>query len=461
MKKNLKNKKYILLTLAGMTGLLSSCSTEEEISGKGPEVPIRISASIAASSPTRAYQASGKVETGRFYLTYSNPSGEPAYQVGEVNFYDGTGFVTDSEPQELTWAKVGFDPGGDDKNATFRMDNFSSVAEDPAATTITLNPNNPYKAGKFDYVNGTNDLLWGMTTVTRMDPKVAMRLHHAMAMLRIIVVTDASAKGSSAINLERATVEITNIVNSPVSYDRLTGTLLLPEEEAYSDLKIIQPGTSEWTAIETEPENDEITTYTAPDFVLPPQGIAQGESRPRLRITVPQDDGGTRVFSGPLPRAMVVEAEDGSTVSMNFSFLREHIMTLRVTMDPDLMNLEFMPVTVTDWVDKGTFVANGSQSAIFDADNFMDMIKWYNAGDWTSLQRLGYLDQGQWIFNIYGDLILNESEILGRLEYRSDNPIAFKFNGQTVTVIRTDGTVLELTEENDGPEELLEIIKSK
>ena len=454
-----KFKIYFITILLPLSYLVASCSSDLDVGAQENDLLVKLSAAISHSTVTRGYQASGKVMEGTYYLTYSNPFGNPQYNVGTVNFFDGTGFVTAPDGEELNWNKVGFDPGGNQNLATFYLDNVSYL-NDNGEVTFDLPYDNQFKAGKFDYDNGTNDLLWGKQTVEREVSKVSLQLHHSMAMVRVMIIIDASAEGSIPPDLKNATVELTNIISSPVSYDRLTGNLGLGSDpEDYENLQLVVPEVIDWVTIENSELNDKITTFTAADFVLPPQPLSSGDLRPRLKVYIPQEDGSIRVFSGSLPRAMIVENNDGSTVSETFSFKREHILTLKVIMNPDLLELEFMPVTVIDWVNKGSYTLSGAQAAIYDESDFMNMIEFYNSANWTELERYGYKSGDSWIFNIYGDLTFYESDIFDQMIVKEGNPFSFRFNGQTVTIIRSDGSSLTLNNDNKNEEDLYKILQ--
>lgn len=453
--------KYYLFTLGATACMFISCAREENPVIGESGLPIIIDATISQEVSTRNYQEKGVVEYGTFYLTYSNPIGNPQYNVATVNFYEGTGFVTTESGDELTWNHVGFDPSGNSASSTFYLDNVAYMSPDNSVESIPLPTDNPYKAAKFDYTDGSNDLLWGNQSVDRGADKVSIKLHHSMSMVRVIVSVDASAEGSIPPDLQNATIEITNIITTPVSYDRLTGKLNFGENPSYSNIYISAPGINNWSQIVSDEFNERITHYKASDFVVPPQDLATGDLRARLRILIPQEDGSSQIYSGPLPRAMTVEGKDGSVVSENFSFKREHILTLRVTLDPDLLELQFMPVTVVDWVNKGSYTLTGSQAAIFEDSDFIKMIQAYNSGNWSELERYGYKSDEIWIFNIYSDLTLSMDDIMGKMPQMKDYPYKFKFNGQTVTIIKSDGESIILNKENKNEDLLYEILQGE
>ena len=460
MIRNLLHSLFLIFYPGIIVSFFSGCSTDLSQNNQGEESVIKFKAIVAENVLTRTYQDEGKIESGLYYLTYSNPIGNPQYNLATVNFYDGTGFVTTAENKELTWDMVGYDPMVSDRdNSTFYMDNVPHLIND-GTTLVDLSSSIQYHAGKFDYEEGYNDLLWGSTKIMRNAQTVPINLHHSMSMVRIEITVDNSKENVIPISLDKATVEFTSIIKKPLIYDRLTGILDLGDSPIYENLTF-KLENEDWEKTEFVNNNDKIIRYVTSDFVLPPQDLGAGELRPKLKIYIPQDDGSLRTFSGSLPRAMIVENAQGGRVSMNFSFMREHILTLKVTMDPDLMKLEFLPVTVVDWVDKGTYLATGAQAAIFDEENFMSVIGYYASKDWTHLERYGYIKENTWWFNLYGDLTLAESDIKGKMITDSENPYEFKFNGQIITVKLENGREVILSEDNNGTDKLKNLLNGE
>ena len=449
----------LIINLIILIGLLSSCGENLESPASMNDEIIYISSSIARKTGTKSYQESGKVEKGEFYLTYKSNTGEDQYAIGSVNFIDGTGFVTDPAGKELTWARVGYDASGSLTSSTFFLDNVPPTAGEQDNTVVSFDSWNPFVAGVFDDIDGDNDLLWGKASVERTENIVPIQLHHQMSIVRLEITVDNS-KGTIPIDLQNATVGLTNLVHTPVSYNRLTGDLDLGSAPKYSDLIMRSPEETDWNSMAQSNGNQEILTYTTQDFVVPPQNLIEGENRPRLFISIPQGEGNPpRYFSGLLPRAMVVETGENSSVGMTLSFLKEHILTLRVTMNPDDLILEFMPVTVIEWVDKGTFLATGAQAAIFSDVDLFNLIKAYNEGNKDNIFRYGFQNNGSWIFNIYSDLSLSFDDIFKKMPVNSsEGDYMFRLNGQYISINLSDGRVLTLTDDNNGAEILKSIL---
>ena len=436
-----------------------ACTTQE------PEVPVahavRIAASVAGQSATRAYQEKGKVMEGTYYLTYPKSTTELEYTVAEVNFRDGTGFVTVADGGELTWNDVGLTPGSQTQ-ATFYLDNVP-VAEQPQSPLhiVDLTDDHRYSAALFDYEDGSNDLLWGSSTVPRMEMNVPVQLRHCMSMVNVEITVDASKEGSLDMDLSNATVEITNIIHDAQSYSRLTGGLDLGEDPQRESLTLVQPDDVGWKSVGQVDGDEHIKLYTSHDYVLPPQDLLTTVDRSRLRISVPQGDGqAPRIFSGVIPRAMTVFYDDGSSAPVNLAFIRGHILTLRVVMNPDQMILEFLPVTVVDWLYQGSHSLSGAEAGLYNADNINGLIDAIKSGDESMIGKYGYKEGDTWVFSIFVGLTLNYEEIAGMLADSGVN-YRFAFNGKNVTVLMSDGNNLILDGKNGGEQTLKDILDGK
>lgn len=436
-----------------------ACTTQE------PDAPaaqaVRIAASVAGQSATRAYQDKGPVKEGIYYLTYPKSTTDLEYTVAEVNFHDGTGFVTVADGGELTWNDVGLTPGSQTQ-ATFYLDNVP-VGEQPQSPLqiVELTGDNRYSAALFDYEEGSNDLLWGSSTVARTVMNVPVQLRHCMSMVNVEITVDASKEGSLDMDLSNATVEITSVIHDAQSYNRLTGGLELGENPQREQLTLVQPDVVGWKSTEQVNDDERIKLYTSHDYVLPPQDLLTTVERSRLRISVPQGDGQPpRIFSGVIPKAMTVQYEDGSSAPVNLAFIRGHILTLRVVMNPDQMILEFLPVTVVDWLYQGSHSLSGSEAGLYNADNINGLIEAIQNRDESLIGKYGYKDEdGTWVLSIFVGLTLNYEEIAGMLADSGVN-YRFAFNGKSVTVQMPDGKDLIL-DGNGGEQTLKDILDGK
>ena len=453
-KNNIKGfLKWLLMTF--LIVVIAACNEISDIPKETNSPSIVVEAQLSQTSISRSYQDSGTVEMGTYSLTYTNQNN--SYALANVNFgIEGTtpsiGIVSlpsEDNDKAFTWDKIG---GG--SSPTFYLDNIpidKSISTDPTIVKFT-DSYNPFIAGVFDTENGENDLLWGIKTDNRNVSTLNFDLHHNMARLQVIVTVDKSnSADAESLNLENATVTISNLILTPESYNRLDGSLTLPDK--YETFTLVSKDNNlEWADIAEEDTTPDITIYNTCDFVLPPQNLLENTSRPRLTITL--ENG--KVYSGVIPYAMIVidstYPEPG--YPMTLSLMKEHLLTIRTIVTEEPPELSFMPVYVVEWVDKGNFFLDGHQAGIYTADEFYSMIKHYNSDETTrnyQLQRYGTLTENTWDFVLWNSLHLDYSQIVGEM---SNGPsFNFSFSGFGVYIINNNESK-QVTEN-----ELLQIVR--
>ena len=453
----------VLLSVAVVIAVTAvGCTSDPAI----PEDPaegttVRVSAEVARQLYTKGYRESGDVVDGTYYLTYPAASGADALatvRFGQETETPGMGIVM-KESAALKWIDV------KQPTPTFFLDNVSPASSSGSdATEVVFSDSyNPFKAGLFDQVNGNNDLLWGSTTATHGTKTVNFDLHHYMSRLRVEITVNHT-NGYEEDNLDliekEATVSITNLIHTPLSYNRLDGSLALGNQ--YAELELVN------TAINWEktPGKDDAGSdpsdkdvYITQDFVLPPQNLLEDENRPKLVI---QLNNGT-VYSGILPHAMLVvdETTNEITYPVALHFLKEHILTIRTTITEDPPELIFMPVTVVQWVDKGEFTVEAHQAGIYTATEFSRLISYYASNNEYQLIRYGKLVQGQesadekWEFVFFHSVTLDYDTIAGSMSDRTkgQKDFYFTFNNYAVYVQKTGAAPEQVT-----PEELYKIV---
>lgn len=433
--------------MAAAVTLLSSCAVEHEPSGLR-DATISVRASVMEPQDTRAYQESGDINEGHFYMTYPNFSNNATYSVCNVNFYDGYGVTTTQSGLELKWQDIGA-LTYDDKLTVFWLDNVPMPESSPNATVIEFTDSyNPFVAGVFDDVEGTNDLLWGYAHIPiETTDQIAIGIHHYMSRVSVIVTVDNSNEHADEIDFSEGSVKITNIVTKGVSYDRTTGAIALGENPAREDLQLTTKG--DWASVEPDETTRNITYFQTKNFVLPPQQLTTDENRPRLVLEVPQADGTIRTYSGVIPRVMTV----GGTPA-NLAFDVEKNLTLKVKLSQDLLYIETIYAYVQDWVNKGTFLVTGNQAGIYSDAQLMALIKAYNENDESEMIRYGFKTGDLWTFDIFGNLILNEEDVAGKMATGPD--FNLDLTSHTLTINMSDGTVVEYKDtETEKAEEAL------
>lgn len=429
------------MAFAALVFALQGCSAEDPgdptPGGFGPE--IRVSAHIADHVFTRSYIEQGPVESGEYYLSYPNTNRD--YTVAIVDFEQekdvtpGLGIVHTLAGGELKWSDIGGSP------VDFYLDNVSD--DYGTGPQVDFSTENPFVAGVFDAVDGSNDLLWGSKSVNSGTRSLGFDLHHYMSRVKVVVEVVHKDYAVEDITLEGATVELTNLYSTPQSYNRLDGSLAL-DENSYGSIKIVDPSATAHDWVDTDASDEEKTVYYSPDIVLPPQNLAEDYTRSQLKITLQNGD----VYTGILPHAMMIADPKDNTLNypVTLAFLKEYVMTIRTVITEEPPQLAFMPVWVVGWVDKGEFNLEAHQSGIYSAAEFYRLTAYYKALNEYQLVRYGYLTTQEggvkvWLFNIFSSLTLNYNDIFGMMKPGVTVPdkgltknFMFEFNNYSVYV---------------------------
>ena len=443
---------------------LASCISEDTIGIDAEDDCINVRASLDGDVPSsRGVINSGPIETGTYFITYTLKSNSE-YALENVEFdksiMDNRGYV----PSGLQWSLI--------KNNQFFMDNVDPTLNTTATVqNVIFGSNNPFVGAivvpdedkEEDYV-AENDLLWGSATPATNAKTIDFSLHHVMSKLKIQVTVDKTNAIGKEFDFENAEVTISNVVTKPYSYDRLTGTVSLSEEPIYETIYLVdmkEGGAQlDWQSIEEDPEDSNMKTYTSYDFILPPQGLKEDNTRPKLSIKVKTEEYPEgKVFSGYLPHSMEVATAGENGAPIPLSFLREHYLTLRTVLSKEPPQLLFQPVWVYKWVDKGEFTADGYQAGVYDKEDFDDLITYYNTGNEAQLRRYGKKGiNGTWQFNIFGNLELEKNDIFGTMMPGGMKPgYSFYLDSFFTLTIMEGGETIETLKGNEGAQELYRI----
>lgn len=459
--KKIKEMSVVLLALFAASAV-SSCAGEKDLpsgsdAGNGT---VRVAATIFQTQDTRAdegqypYQDYGPIINGHYYMTYPNKSDNNTYSVCDVNFYDGHGVTTTNSGYELKWQEVGA-LTYDDTQTVFWLDNVPRLESDPNATLIPFTADyNPFVAGVFDDKYGTNDLLWGYAHIpVETKGEFYIGIHHYMSRVSVIVTVDNSNDNAEKVDFSKGSVMISNLVHEGVSYNRTTGSIDLGPNPAYKNLYLTQNG--DWGEVSNDPQAKGITYFQTKNFVLPPQTLRTDDLRPRLVLDVPQSDGSIRRYSGVLPRIMLVNGTPA-----NLAFDPEKNLTLKVTLSQDLLYIVSIYAYVQDWVDKGTHIVTGNQAGIYSESDLANMITAYNENNEDELIHYGTKFNGEWVFDIFGNLEIEETAFAGSMA----NGPEFKFDltSHTLTIIKSDGkeVTFEAEEEEEAAQALYNLLRN-
>ena len=429
----------IPLILAAMLVSLGSCVSEDPSAPEIPGASLYVQARVAKTAYTRSYQAEGPIESGKYYLTYPTPNS--GFSVATVDFDQqgnqtpGLGIVSTSSGAELKWSEIGGSP------VDLYLDNVApQTTQDLDTTVIFSDARNPFVAAPFDSINGSNDLLWGTKQVYRDTKSVYFDLHHNMARARVQVQVVHLTNSIEEIDLTDAVVRLTNIYTTPKSYNRRSGTIKVNEEKT-GRVNIVDE-TSKWNNYYVIEGDDDsyTTTYLSSDIVLPPQTLADNENRPRLEIELPD---GT-IYSGILPHAMFIGDDKGElNYPVNLEFLKEHILTIRTIVTEEPPALEFLPVWVIDWVDKGEFTLEAHQSGIYTANEFYRLIKYYQENNEYQLERYGSVkdvdNRKYWQFDFWSSVQLEYDNVFNKMHPGAESPLNFQFNYNNYGIFVVNG----------------------
>lgn len=416
---------------------LYSCSDyqdQESMQEDNTNGMLKVKASLKQTASTRAYQEEGPIVSGTYYMTYPTPSNNDTYNVCTVNFYDGHGVTTTHTGYELKWQDVGV-LSYDFTKTVFWLDNVPMPEDNPNATVIEFSDSyNPFVAGVFDDVDGTNDLLWGYVQMPpESSQEISLTIHHYMSRLSVIITVDNTNENSEKIDFEGGTVKITNVIHEGIDYNRTNGQIGLGTNPQYKDL-IMKGSTGIWGKVFNDTENENIHYYQTQNFVLPPQQLRTDDGRPRLVIEVPQSDGTMRTYSGVIPRVMNVGGNP-----QDLAFDPEKNLTLKVKISQDLLKIESIYANVQDWINKGTHLVSGTQAGLYNSNDLKTLIEYYNdPSKETELSRYGYRIGDAWVFDVFTDLTVNAAEMAGQMS--AGPAYSFDLTQHSLTIIKRDGT---------------------
>lgn len=483
------------LLLCLFASLLSSCMNEDllGLEGGNPEDAVRIGAGVSATQTTRGavgyIPETDAVSDGTFHLIYNTAGSSTTYGHARVEFGDPegptTGFAYYEEggvEKELKWRNVYGNSGQSASSQSFYLTNLSPDRYTTSSTTALRqwrfhNVENPFVASPLDKVDGTNDILLGVTSASLSTGKVQFDMKHTLSLLKVTIEV-YGASDDFFVELQDAEVSVTDVCKTLVSVYTAAPTSYSYQEDAaaapstnngygtYSDagvLTLVKPGdeTIRWandTGSEPETDADGVRkkVYVTKEFIIPPQSIPPSPmpkitdeytgARPKLTVKVPKSvvAGGTTdgyvTYSGYIPDVMFSVLADGtlSPQPENIAFKSGTQLNIRATINSPETDLVFAPVVVEPWTGVATSIVTTRQAGIYNERQWRAMVEAFTAGDLRELERYGYWDgEGNFVFQIWAGLIIPEEELKNCLA----NPgpgmpgsFCFLFNGYTVTL---------------------------
>lgn len=402
---------------------------------------------------SRAYthdEGDGIVRNGKYWCYYPNSSSN--YVLGEVDFdilKNSTAYITNGK--EILRSEI-------QENKSLYLDNVSSstdiVKYNSTSKLWVFQNNNPFVMGIMD---DSNDLLWGESMVKTNTKYIDFDLHHVMAGVRVKITIDNSENLADDIDLSRAEVFITHLIQKPYAYNRIDGAVTLkdePQKDDYVNLTMVDLIDTDnpklkWGSVAHDENNDKIEIYTTSNFILPPQS-PDSKEWPQLVVRFPNpkpEEADTKPiieYFGYLPHAMETDYPGGTNYGMNLAFLREHILEIRTKISQNPPQLVFMPVKVYKWINWGPYTLTGNQEGIYDLSDLQFIMEYYNNYSEKMLKRYGELQNGTWSFNLWRNLTAKYSELANKMPL-TDGKQNYSFNLHNkykVTVLDDDGSMM-------------------
>lgn len=447
-------KKIQIMVTAVMGVLIAACSNHElnEETGLNVNDPLEISVTINETLQSRA---ESEPAVGDYYFSYIGKGTTTKYTVLKVVLdQEGKGTPILNN-KKLTWSDI-----NTNVNNSFVLDNVPET-DGFTTTTSTASINlqkikledgsdvSLYDAAPAPEQNGTgNDLVWGTVKVKDVSNAplsyVDFGLKHLMSMLTFNIESNDETIKSILNNPENIDVKLYRVITKPSTYNRLTGAISI---DSNTD-PIGKDNPITLDIIETE-QNGSVTTE---NWIFPPQEFIKN-SRPILSITLNNGDGTTNTFKGVLPETMSYE---------NSYELLEFISGCHLTVNVELGNwenpqIQFRPVLVKKWVDKGDAQLNSNQVGVYTAKELKELVDAYNVNpNKTNLTLLKYgifsNTENKWTFYLWKNLTVSSiTEI--NLGFDLNKTPGFKFvsNGHTINgcKVESDGTLITTTTDGD------------
>lgn len=439
-------KKIQIMVVAVMGVLIAACSNHElnEETGLNVNDPLEISVTINETLQSRA---ESEPAVGNYYFSYIGKNTTTNYTVLKVVLdQEGKGTPILNN-KKLTWSDI-----NTNVNNSFVLDNVP-ITDDFTTTTSKASINlqkieledgvSLYDAAPAPGQNGTgNDLVWGTVKVKDVSNAPLSYVHfglkHLMSMLTFKIESKDETIKSILNNPENIAVKLYRVITKPSTYNRLTGAISIGSN--IDPIGKDNPITLD--IIESE-QNESATTE---NWIFPPQKFINNQ-RPILSITLTKGDGTTNTFKGVLPETMLYE---------NSYELLEFISGCHLTIKVELGNwanpqIQFRPVLVKKWVDKGDAQLNSNQVGVYTAEELKELVDAYNENpseDNLTLLKYGILNGDTWTFYLWKTLTNVTLDSSNSLGFDSDGSFTFESNGHTIngykvelngTLTTTDG----------------------
>lgn len=438
---------------------------------------------------------------------------EEAPTTGFASFNDGT------KQKELKWKNV---YGEGDKSVQFFLHNmdpaWSSIVFQTGSNASNSSSRNmnqkyvftsdcPFVASPLDKTNGENDLLSsgtngptgsGYQLGSNKDSEISFNLYHRMSLLKVKVEVYPSDDNYKVDLSNVSSVTISNIYPKLKSFNpyypnnfttNLNGIsfsdrfmyaevgdqrqdLVMIGSVSGDALGITEKGLGgsvnrTWENV-TRGDDDDPDVYDFSEFVVPPQDF-DPMNRPRITIIVPkfdvtqkeEDKGEFYEYSAYLPTVMYEADENGDFsygTPIQTAFNSGYELHLTATINSPDTELIFAPVQVKAWGGWATYKFTTKQAGIYNGTDFQNLIQAYSSPSAFTLEKFGYQKNGTFVFQFWGNLILDYESIFGKMPANPEFPYEFNFKNYFITIQKDGEEYLVLDEDNDGPQTLYEIM---
>lgn len=399
--------------------LLAVACTAEEADEQAAvaDGPITVRASVAERTQSGTRAEGGRetegwtVNAGHFALVY--PSDDGSNHVGVCSFSElggrayhasrgtGDGLVENGQP--LLPGELGTSSSG---TVLFYMDNVPALeaegTEAPGeivfddalkARFSAREEDREHRPGASGDDNTTNDLVWGICEVENTGEEsdyydgLTFELNHRMSRISVLIIdeykaTDGLTKQPYDENPMK--IWISGVRTQSKSFNRETGVVTVDSDAPSTDLYLLGTEDADGTLVKdkgfTEEEqakfgtetNVEVTCYTTPNTILPPQTF---DKSPSLYI---QYNGKT--YKGLLPNTIASQDEHGHTTNKNMQFEAGKHLLLKVRFKPSFHDELKFDVSLVDWFTFGgsTWSVSGLLAGIHTVDMWKEFVRDYN-----------------------------------------------------------------------------------
>lgn len=515
LKKKITKLLKLAFCIAAMLPALTACVADDFDLGEGsPEDVICFQAAVVPITTTRAnhYIAEGEVSEGTYGVLYKAPtqksSSWPSLQITcepatvDFGYEEGptTGFAyyeSDGKRKDLKWSKV---YGKGSSSVPFFIHNVQDPSRytwDTYGNTMTFKKDSeghyPYYFSPLDKEFGTNDLLCGSVEATNKTGKIVVPLNHILSLLKVQIEVYA-ASDEFFVDLSRAEVTFGTILSEISMFAPYRATEFFygsssPPQGQQSVPKVVtmvDPADKTNLCWDGDPVEGSLTTedgvyskmtYTTKEFVVPPQSVPYNSStkRPMLIVKVPKEDAtgshasdGYVTYSGYIPDIMFETDADGNITGwtpLTLAFNSGYEVTITATINSPETELNFAPVKVETWVDKGVYNLSPKQAGIYKPEQFYAMAEYYRQGRFEELGRFGYWDsEGNFVPQFWANVTLDKEKVLDSMRPESGElpaPFYFVFNNYTVSLTDGNGNISDALKDSPGELELYSMVTGR